>query len=345
MDDLLSFEDALRDSTKSKRHLLLGNGFSIGWSRDAFSYDNLRQKADLGALSCDGDALFDALGTNDFEVVIDRLEGMRQLLKVYEPGSPLIEQVASDAATIRESLAVALAGGHPDHVGAVAAPQYEAARCFLQHFKCVYSLNYDLLLYWSTLQDEIDDLDVVGDDGFRDDPDEEDADWVTWDNVGSRRNQTVHYLHGALHLFDAGDRLKKITWKRTAIALLEQVRIALDRGEYPLVVTEGTSREKLQKIDHSAYLSGSFRSFGNIQNTLFIYGHGLADSDDHILDLVTRGKVSDLYVSLYGDPDSRSNRLIRLRAQQMSDQRANRTRGKRPLNFRFFDAHTANVWG
>lgn len=345
MNEFLSFDEALNRSAGAKRHLLLGNGFSMGWNRDAFSYETLRQKADLTSLSCDGDALFDALHTSDFEVVIDRLGGMGSLLGVYEPGAALIDQSAADAEIIREALAVALAGHHPDHVGAVLAKQYLAARRFLQHFDRVFSVNYDLLLYWSTLQDEIDDLEVVGDDGFRDDPDDEGADWVTWDNAGSRRNQTVHYLHGALHLFDAGDRLKKLTWKRTAVPLLDQIREALGRGEYPLVVTEGTSAEKLRKIDHSAYLSGSYRSFGNIQHALFIYGHSLAENDDHILNLIVRGKVSRLYISLYGDPEGPNNRRIRKRAQQMADGRLIRTDGKKPLAVHYYEADSAAVWG
>jgi hypothetical protein len=346
MDDPMTFDEALAESaTAPRRHILLGNGFSIAWSRDAFSYDRLRDKADLSSLSCDEDAIFDALSTSDFEIVIDRLGAMSSLLGVYEPESPLAITATADADVIREALAVALAGNHPDIVSAITADQYRSARRFLQHFACVYSVNYDLLLYWTTLQDEIDELKVVDDDGFRADREDPDAEWVTWDNVGSRRSQDVHYLHGALHLFDAGDRLKKLTWVRTSMPLLEQIRTALARGEYPLVVTEGASSEKLRKIDHSAYLSGSYRSFGNIGGALFVYGHSLAENDNHILDLIVRSKVTDLYVSLYGKPSNNANRRIRRRAQQLVDQRYTETQGKKPLSVGFYDASTVGVWG
>jgi hypothetical protein len=345
MTELLSFQEALQETEgESRRHLLLGNGFSIAWNRDAFSYESLRSKADLAGLSCDGDQLFDALGTNDFEIVIDRLGSMEKLLEVYDPDSPLADDVNSDAAVLREALAQALAGAHPNNVGEIAADEYRACRRFLQHFSRVYSVNYDLLLYWSTLQDEIDELTVVADDGFRNDVDDEDADWVVWDNVGSRQSQTVHHLHGALHLFDAGDRLKKLTWIRTSVPLLDQIRTALDAGEYPLVVTEGRSEEKLQKIDHSAYLSGSYRSFGNIGGVLFVYGHSLAESDDHILELILRSKVTAAYISIFGEPDSPLNRRIQSRATQLADQRHIRTDGRKPLAVAFYDAASAEVW-
>jgi Domain of unknown function (DUF4917) len=340
----LTFAQALKRSDANKRHLLLGNGFSIAWKSSAFSYGSLRDKADLSAMSCDGDELFRVLGTNDFEQVIEGLKAVEKILPGYDPDSGIGGRIASDADVIREALATALAAKHPDNVGVVSTAQYGAARSFLRHFDRVYSVNYDLLLYWCTLQ-ETDELEVVGDDGFRADPDDPDAEWVTWDNIGSRSTQDVHYLHGALHLFDAGDRLKKLTWIRTSVPLLDQIRFALDRGEYPLVVTEGSSAEKLARLDHSAYLSGSYRSFGNIGGDLFIHGHSLSANDEHILEAIVRSKVSRIFVSLHGNPESQRNRGLRRRAQQLVDKRSNRSRGKKSLALAFYDSGSARVWG
>jgi hypothetical protein len=270
---------------------------------------------------------------------------MDHLLGVYAPKSPLVKKVTGDASVIRDALASALAASHPDNVASIPDHQYVASRAFLKPFDCVYSVNYDLLLYWSTLQTGVDTLAVAGDDGFRADPDDPDAEWVTWDNIGTRRSQTVHYLHGALHLFDAGDRLKKLTWIRTSVPLIDQIRTALGRGDYPLVVTEGSSVQKLAKIDHSAYLSGSYRSFGNIGGHLFIYGHGLAQNDAHILEAIVRSKVSRLSVSLYGDPRIKRNQQLQRRAQQLADRRDVSTNVKRPLAVDFFDAESAAPWG
>jgi len=246
---LLSYSDVLSKEVQGKKHLLLGNGFSMAWKASAFSYASLRSKADLGSLSCDGDLLFEALETNDFEIVIDRLGALHRLLQVYEPSSSLINRASLDAGAIRDALAAALAANHPHNVAAIPNAQYTAARRFLAPFDCIYSVTYDLLLYWSTLHTEADMLDVAGDDGFRTDREDPDAEWVTWDNIGTRRSQNVHYLHGALHLFDAGDRLKKLTWKRTSVPLVDQVRTALARNEFRSWLLRGPPVKRLHGLN------------------------------------------------------------------------------------------------
>jgi len=177
------------------------------------------------------------------------------------------------------------------------------------------------------------------DDGFRT-PDEGEADYVTWD-AEKTIGQTLFYLHGALHIFDADYVLKKYTWVNTGIRLIDQIRSALEQGLYPHIVAEGTSREKQAKILHSMYLSRAYRSFANIGSNLFIYGHSLADNDQHWLDLIAKGKTKHLFVSLYGDPNSDANQFIRTRGLQVQERRP----AKRPLELHFYDASTAQVWG
>ncbi len=56
---------------------------------------------------------------------------------------------------------------------------------------------------------------------------------------------------------------------------------------------------------------------------------------------IQRGKVSHLYVGLYGDPNSESNKFIARRANHLSNGR----RARNPLGVSYFDAVTAKVWG
>jgi hypothetical protein len=347
---LESFEDALA-RVEGKPKALLGNGFSIAWSAETFSYPNLRASADFSKLSCDASGLFDALRTADFEVVIDRLEAAYAVASLYDGDSAIAERARQDAEVIRDALAGALAASHPDHVGCVAAGSYASARQFLANFEAIYSLNYDLLLYWATMHDPEDGLDVPRRDGFDTDPDDEDAPWVTWD-MGNAWKQDIHYLHGALHLFDAGDRIKKLTWIRTDRRILDQIREQLANRVYPLVVTEGSSADKLTKILHSAYLSKAFRSFLEKGGDLFIYGHSLAETDDHILDALASNKFERIFIGVYGDPGTPTNRLLMERGSLLPDRRRRyvedsdpRRRKGRELTVRFFDAGSANVWG
>jgi Domain of unknown function (DUF4917) len=72
---LLTFEQAMAsiDRQAAKRHLLLGNGFSIALKPDIFSYGSLYENADFTAAP-HIPRLFEALGTTDFEIVIRHLQ-------------------------------------------------------------------------------------------------------------------------------------------------------------------------------------------------------------------------------------------------------------------------------
>ena len=72
-----------------------------------------------------------------------------------------------------------------------------------------------------------------------------------------------------------------------------------------------------------------------------MYGHSFAANDEHVLRLIERGKVVQLFVGLYGDPDGEGNKHIIARALAMPNRRAS----KRPLSIEFFDAASARVWG
>ncbi len=65
--ELLTFSDALDASQDGKRHLLLGNGFSIALFPDRFRYGSLLEEADFSDFP-EARHTFDALATTDFEV-------------------------------------------------------------------------------------------------------------------------------------------------------------------------------------------------------------------------------------------------------------------------------------
>jgi len=155
--------------------------------------------------------------------------------------------------------------------------------------------------------------------------------------------QNVYCLHGALHLFVDGDGLHKITWIRTAAALIDQVRAQLAKRAYPLYVAEGDSRGKLARINGSAYLSKGLRSLSAIGGGLVIYGHSLDPNDDHIFEAVIRSKVARLAVSIYGDPNSDTNKEIRRRAQNLITLRSNHN-SSRPLEVELFDSSSVQLW-
>jgi len=337
---IYSFEKCLK-MAGDRKHILLGNGFSIALKPDIFSYGSLYSKADFSTVP-NAAEVFKALSTQDFEAVIRLLVDMAKVLKCYKDTSPeLVEQIERDAASIKTILAEAIARNHPDRPYDITNEQYAACRAFLSRFEHIYTLNYDVLLYWALMHDEVDELHIRCDDGFRHPEGNEGAPYVSWQDSNS---PTVHFLHGALHIFDAGYEITKYTWSKTDIPIVEQVRSALDEEKYPLFVAEGHSHDKLDKILHSAYLHKALRSFSSIGGSLFVFGHSFDDNDDHVLKKIPEGKVTDLFVGLYGDPNSANNKRIIAKAFSFMDFRAESGR-RNKLNVHFFDVGTARVWG
>lgn len=332
---ILSFDQALRKSESyGKKHLLLGNGFSIACKPDIFAYGSLFEEAKK-TMSAELAAIFAAMGTQDFEEVIRALQHAAVIVGVYRPKFATTKRMLlSDAEKLKTDLIQAVAGRHPARPNDISDEHYTACRQFLSNFVGqgaggkIYTMNYDLLLYWALMHEEEEDalsrIELSHDDGFRKDQDDFDAPYVEWQGEGAAHGQNIHYLHGALHLFDAGYQLQKYTWVNTGKPLVDQANDALKKDLFPVFVAEGDSNSKLTKIQHSAYLHHNFKSFAGVCQTksrdgtaLFIYGHSFANNDAHVLNMIGYGKILHLFVSLYGDPDSVD----------------------------FFDAASAKVWG
>lgn len=338
---MLTFKQAIAEAQQyNKRHALLGNGFSISCRPDIFVYGRLFERADFSDLSPSAKLAFEALDTQDFEKVISVLRDASALLTAYSGAKTgLIRQLQEDADGLREVLVQAIASSHPDWPGDISDSEYAACRGFLSNFDNVYTLNYDLLLYWAVMHDA-DGKKIDSDDGFRTPEGDLESEYVVWEPETSRR-QNIWYLHGALHVFDAGTEIQKYTWINTGQRLIEQIRDALEMNLFPLFVAEGKSNEKLDRIMHSEYLAKGKRSFSSIQGALFIHGHSLAANDEHFLKVIEKGKVKHVYVGLFGDEDSEANRAIKSRALRMAHNRAQ----SKPLKVSFYDSVSAYVWG
>lgn len=333
--ELLTFDEAM--ARVEECHLLLGNGFSRALMDEVFAYDALKQRADFGGLSQQAWQAFDVLGTSDFERVMRAMRNAAALAALYEPGSDLSQTLRADAEGLKEVLVRTIAGSHPEYPGVITQDQYGACRRFLSRFKSIYTVNYDLLLYWALMQKEVE-PELECDDGFRKPEDDEEAAYVTWEP--DMHSQSVHYLHGALHIFDSGTEIQKYTWINTGIRLIDQIREAMDHGLFPVFVAESDSGSKQERIMHSAFLSRSVRSFRSIGKALCVFGHSFGETDRHITRSIGRSKVRQLLVSLHGDPNSEWNQGLVNRVRAVAEGR----RGK-ALDLLFYDAQSADVWG
>ncbi len=358
MPELITFEDALTQASfYTNKHLLLGNGFSIAYRYDIFTYGSLLDEADFSSLP-ELRKVFDAMGTVDFEEVIRALQSSATILEQYGSSKIFVDKLKSDSEELKTILVQTIAGKHPEAPFDVNEEQYERVRNFLANFigentkGNIYTLNYDLLLYWAVMHDANNEnkkpyIPLMKNDGFGKEEGNENADYVVWHGETSALKQRIHYLHGALHLFDAGKELKKFTWINTGKRLIEQSREAMDRNMFPLFVAEGSSDQKLEKIKHSGFLYHAYKSFArtmdNGKSCLFLYGHSLAPNDFHILTKIAHGKVPKLFISIYGDINSDANKQIVQAANILIEERK-RLNEKYPLEVIYYDASSANVW-
>jgi len=285
----MTFTEALEDAQRfKKRHLLLGNGFSIACRPDIFLYGKLYENADFSKLSPTAKYAFEALGTQDFERVIKALRDAQKILSAYGAPSSFTETLKKDADALRELLVQTIAASHPAWPGEITEHEYKSCREFIANFDNIYTFNYDLLLYWAQMHTD-EGVDPSSDDGFRKQEDNYDSGYVVWEPSQSHE-QNMYFLHGALHVFDTGTEIQKYTWINTGVRLVDQIRDALSKDFFPLFVSEGTSNEKLERIRHNDYLAKAYRSFSEIAGALFIYGHSLAANDEHYLKRIEKAR-------------------------------------------------------
>jgi hypothetical protein len=204
----ISYDEALKGAD-SKRSLLIGNGFSIAQAGGQFSYSTLLEKSGLQPDSSIRN-LFDTLGTVDFELVMRALQDAAKVEDAYG-AADRATLFGNDAAAVREALIHAVRQVHPGISFDIPQEQRNQCGSFLKNFANVFTVNYDLLLYWVILK--------MGGNTFTDGfgLGKTEGGFRTFSEGG---DCNTFYLHGALHLFLGSRRetLKRIVTTGTIIS-------------------------------------------------------------------------------------------------------------------------------
>ncbi|MEO8198035.1 MAG: DUF4917 family protein [Thermoanaerobaculia bacterium] len=163
----MTFKEAIEASADyPRRHLLLGNGFSIACRPNIFRYDRLFEQADFSALSETAKAAFVALGTTDFERVIRALGDSTVVAALYGVTKEGADAMRRDSTALKELLVQAIARNHSESPADIEEKEYASCQRFLAEFSTTYTFNYDLLLYWTHMH-RVDRAEDQSDDGFR----------------------------------------------------------------------------------------------------------------------------------------------------------------------------------
>lgn len=319
--------------------MLLGNGFSQAYNADIFSYKNLLEKADLGS---DKEAIvsaFNKLNTADFELVIRALDRSRNIGKLFlddEHVESYSRRLIRAKRTVKAALWHAISSLHPESAHDVDVEKYEITRKSLIHFKRIYTVNYDLLLYWTLTRDN----------WYRT--------WGACDGFGmsqeklcwqskNRHKQNVFWLHGGLHMIELENgSIQKLKY-RFGESMMEQIHQKFSKNEFPVLVAEGTSKRKQARITRNVYLADSYRQFSEQEGCLLTYGFNFNPSDSHIVSALSKGMYNKIYVALYGKIDSTHNNKIRGKLTEIYNNRKAMGSGKE-LKIKVFPSHQISFW-
>ncbi len=330
----LTFEKAIQECNGCEKNLLLGNGFSRAFDENSFNYSNLLDSPNISYYI---KRIFKTFKTSDFEVIIKKLESSAQLLKAYDHRLTTSDRLYGEANKLRDELINRILEIHPSSQNDIEKDRMFNTLIFLSNFNKIFTLNYDCLLYWVLLNREdflkrYPNREIFEmDDGFRPYYNE-----LVWKEKGK---QNVFYLHGALHLYKKYNSLICKIWNDGRY-LMDVIKKNLYDNKYPLIVTEGSSKNKLNKIlkENNDYLACCYSKLNEIKDILFIHGHSLDKKDKHIFDAISKNlTIKRVYISLcskekYLDKREKADTFFAKREREGT------------LKIFFYDADSANLW-
>src|SRR5690606_18410239 len=163
--DVIKYPKVLEDISKIegvKKNLLLGNGFSTVFAPDVFGYDSLFNTAKQ-SLSSRMKEVFERAGETNFERALRLYDDAVWLALVYQ--KELGKTIEHERDEIRNLLIQAILDNHPDDQSFMTKEAREKAYAFLKQYSNIFTTNYDLILYWISMQE----MKSKGswDDGFR----------------------------------------------------------------------------------------------------------------------------------------------------------------------------------
>lgn len=272
------YQDILQENGDARKNLLIGNGFSrhICSEVDAqrnnfFDYTSLYDVAVNESLLTEAfQRLFELFETHVFESVLSKLAIAISVLDGLDFETNDFVRLYQN---VRNGLIESIRRHHPDY-NVFDEERLTAWNTFISsNFNSVFSLNYDLLLYWILMQDETQFVDFFFNQSYS-----------RFDNLPRNGKIPIYYLHGAVHLFKPENRP---TQKRTRTDLQDLLQIIRNAEHPPLCISEGRSEDKLELISSNGYLDFCLTRLSEVTDSITIFGCSLSpEQDQHIIDAI-----------------------------------------------------------
>jgi len=346
-EDIPDYNSVLKKLNKrpQPKHLIMGNGFSMSYDPEIFSYNALYDFIDElkdPTLS----KLFEVINTKNFEQVMRQLDNFIQIAKAFDKEGNFTKSLTDANQLLQKSLIDAVSSLHPEHVFEISEKQSNSCYTFFNEYLekrgKVFSTNYDLLLYWVLMRNES----KIAIDGFGKEHlnpvatrrGQEDAEYgdLYWGK--HKDEQCVFHIHGTLPIFDTGTEIEKEVYRNRKY-LLENIKERMQNKEYPIFVTAGNGEEKLKQIYHNRYLTHCYERLSTITGFLISFGFNFGEYDYHIIDAVNKAakrgaqsgdKLFSIYIGVYSESD-----LDYIKSIQ----------GKFDCKVNVYNSQTARIWG
>jgi hypothetical protein len=270
--------------------ILLGNGASRAIS-SGFAYDSLFSVAQSPSLSnpllAHEIEIFTQLDTTNFERVLSALDQARYINRILGLD---YTRIVNAYDRVRVGLIEAV---HAVHIpwANISLTTLTAIRSTLRQYQFVYSTNYDLLNYWSFMQNTSGFIDFFFGSTF----DVSNTD--VWDPAKTR----MLFVHGALHLYrSAGGTIKRTSGIGPSLLQAFGDPLGDDQNPIPLFISEGTSKDKLRSIHSSDYLGFAYSELVRHEGGLVILGQSLDPTyDQHLIDAIKGRRRRRLGIGIY----------------------------------------------
>lgn len=300
-------------SLRKFTHLLLGNGFSISFDR-CFRYDKLMTNE-----------VADELG-------IDRNLTFENAMRIHGDPSSIVDRFIRRISEI-----------HPPYQMFM-TKNIESAMNFLEPFTFLFTLNYDLLLYWLLMRVNATYPPTGGRPSTVMDLFSNVNGQVVFSNkkkyyLNSEQRGLALYLHGALHYVKINDTtVKKFTgnYNSSLLEILRNMLSGEQNGLLPNCVTGGTSKQKMYCINNDPYLNHIYYLYLNqCKGNLCTFGWSMNENDSHIYDAIFRNNnLKKIFFGYFSQEDKqRIESLIR-----------NRTENIEGREYYLYDTSRVNIW-
>src|SRR5690349_1325775 len=127
-ESLQTYQEVLKYLHEKKRtkHLLLGNGFSMSYDKDIFSYNALAKFIErVGSDTMQ--KIFKIANTTNFEIIMRQLDSFQELAEVFGAPPSVTNRVKDVSEELKSSLIDAIKEMHPEHVFTI--PENKSHNC------------------------------------------------------------------------------------------------------------------------------------------------------------------------------------------------------------------------